>query len=154
MANELELKGLKMIIDNIHKDMIASKQTSDTIKKNLLVTLYAESAKVGKDKRNGITTDDEVIATVKKFIANATETARLLRERNQDDTVLQTEITILTKYMPSQLDKNSLETIIKAFLSENNLSGVKAMGPTMAYLKNTYSGQYDGKMASEIIKSL
>jgi len=143
-----------MLINKIHKDMIASKQTSDSVAKNLLVTLYAESAKVGKDKRNGTTTDDEVIAMVKKFIANATETARYLRERNQEDTVLQREIQILTEYLPSQLDKDSLEIIIKSFLTENNLSGVKAVGPTMAYLKNTYSGQYDGKMASEIIKSL
>lgn len=143
-----------MLINKIHSDMISSKQTSDSVAKNLLVTLYAESSKVGKDKRNDASTDEEVIATVKKFITNATETARLLRERNQDDSMQQKEIWILTEYLPKQLDRNSLEIIIKSFLSENNLSGAKAIGPTMSYLKNNYSGQYDGKMASEIIKSL
>lgn len=143
-----------MIIDNIHKDMIASKQTSDTIKKNLLVTLYAESAKVGKDKRNGITTDDEVIATVKKFITNAGETARLLRERNQDDSAQQHEIKILSQYLPQQLDCTALETIIKQYLSENTVSGPKAIGQVMGFLKANYSGQYDGKMAGEIVKRL
>lgn len=154
MEHELELKGLKMLINKIHTDMIASKQTSDNIAKNLLVTLYAESIKVGKDKRNGASTDEEVIATVKKFITNAGETARLLRERNQDDSAQQHEIKILSDYLPRQLDRSTLETIIKQYLLENTVSGPKAIGQIMAFLKANYSGQYDGKMASDIVKSL
>jgi len=143
-----------MLINQIHADMMLARQNSDTVTKNLLITLYSEASKVGKDKRNGPSTDEEVIATVKKFIANATETSRLLKERNQNDLTQQSEVEILNKYLPSQLDKNSLETILKEFLATNNLSGPRAIGQAMAYLKNTYSGQYDGKMASEIIKNL
>lgn len=143
-----------MLINQIHADMMSARQHSDNVTKNLLITLYSEASKVGKDKRNGPSTDEEVIATVKKFITNAAETSRLLKERNQSDLTQQTEIEILNKYLPMQLDKDSLERILQEFLANNNISGPRAIGQAMAYLKNNYSGQYDGKMASEIIKNL
>ena len=75
-----------MLIQQLFVDMIAARKGSDPTAKSLLVTLYSEAARVGKDRRNGDTTDEEVLATVKKFAANVEETIRNLEEIHRDTT--------------------------------------------------------------------
>ena len=45
----------------------ARKARTDKVLSDLLTTLYSEAAMVGKTKRNGESTDEEVLAVVKKF---------------------------------------------------------------------------------------
>lgn len=61
------------MIGKIRDDMITARKGDDPVAKSLLVTLYSEASRVGKDKRNGDPTDEEVVAVVKKFAANAEE---------------------------------------------------------------------------------
>lgn len=140
------------LIETLHSDMVAARINGDPVAKNLLITLYAEASRVGKDKRNGSSTDEEVISTIKKFIANAEETSKILKDRGHDNSIQVTEISILSKYMPKQLTREELENIVSNLIVENNASGPKAMGQIMGALKAKYSGTYDGKLASEIVK--
>jgi uncharacterized protein YqeY len=142
-----------MLIEKIRQDMLAARKSTDTVRKSLLVTLFAESARVGKNKRNGDTTDDECIAVIKKFSANAEETRRLLAERGEDAAVQAQEIAILEGYLPSQLDRQHLDALIHSIIHEMKLEGPKGMGTIMAELKKGYAGRYDGKMASELAKA-
>lgn len=142
-----------MLIEQLRTDMIAARKGDDVVAKNLLVTLYSEAAMVGKNRRNGDTTDEEVIATVKKFAANADETRRLLTERGQDCSAQVREIEVLEGYLPSQLNRAGLDAVIHVIIHEMKLEGPKAMGTVMAELKRMHSGRYDGKMASELTKA-
>jgi len=91
---------------------------------------------------------------VKKFVANAEETRRLLLERQQDTTAQTVEIDILNRYMPQQMDRTALDAVVHSIVHEMKLEGPKAMGAVMAELKKSYTGQYDGKMASEVVRSI
>jgi uncharacterized protein YqeY len=141
-----------MLIEKLRGDMIAARKGDDAVAKSLMVTLYSEAAMVGKNKRNGDTTDEEAIAVIKKFAANAEETRRLLDERGQDTSVQAREIRILEGYLPSQLDRAGLDAVIRMIIHDMKLEGPKAMGSVMAELKRGYSGRYDGKMASDLTK--
>lgn len=142
-----------MLIQQLFTDMIAARKGSDPISKSLLVTLYSEAARVGKDKRNGDTTDEEAIAVIKKFAANAEETRRLLAERAQDVSVMNREIEILEAYLPQQMDLAQLKDVIDSIIRELKLEGPKSMGTVMAELKKNHSGCYDGKQASVLVKA-
>lgn len=142
-----------MLIEKLRGDMIAARKGDDAVAKSLMVTLYSEAAMMGKNKRNGDTTDEEAIAVIKKFAANAEETRRLLAERGQDTSVQAQEIRILEAYLPSQLDRAGLDAVIHMIIHDMKLEGPKAMGAVMAELKRGYSGRYDGRMASELTKA-
>ena len=90
---------------------------------------------------------------VKKFAANAEETCRLLRDRGQDTAAQNLEINILNRYMPQQMDRAVLESVVHSIVHEMKLEGPKTMGLVMAELKKSYAGRYDGKMASEVVKA-
>jgi len=143
-----------MLIEKIRQDMITARKLRNSIKKSLLVTLYAETLRVGKDKRNGDTTDEEVIATVKKFKANAEETIALLEAKNQDSSVQQQEVAILDRYLPAQMSREDLTVAAKSIAESLAEKGPKAMGAVMAELKKQYAGRYDGKMASDVVKTV
>jgi uncharacterized protein YqeY len=109
-----------------------------------MTTLLGESAIVGKNA-NRETTDQEVVAVVKKFIKNIDETIEALASRNQTTTSFVAERDVLEKFLPRQLSEGSLREI--ALHHEN-------MPQFMKHLKDNYAGQYDGKLASTVAKSI
>jgi len=140
-----------MMMQKLFTDMIAARKGDNAVAKSLLVTLYSEAARVGKDRRNGDTTDEEVIAVVKKFAANAEETRRLLSERGQDAAVQAQELDILNGYLPQQMDRATLDAVVHSIVHDMKLEGPKAMGSVMAELKKSYAG-LDAMMVNLLAK--
>ena len=143
-----------MLIDQIREDMIAARKGTDAVAKSLLVTLYSEATRVGKDKRNGATTDEEAVAVIRKFLANSEETARLLQARGKPVSEQIREQEILKAYLPTQMTEQALTQAVREIVAELNVSGAKAMGAVMAELKARHAGAYDGKLASQVVKSV
>lgn len=142
-----------MLIKQIYDDMIAARKGDDAVAKSLLVTLYAEAAMVGKNRRNGDTTDDEAIGMVRKFAANTEETIKLLAERGQAADAQQRELAILQAYLPRQMSRGELVEAIAAIVAEQPEKGPKVMGRVMGELKARFGATYDGKLASELTKA-
>lgn len=143
-----------MLIDRIRGDMISARKGSDAVSKSLLVTLYSEASRVGKDKRNGSTTDDECVAVIRRFITNAQETARLLSSKGLATHNQQLELTLLESYLPSQLSADELQKAVVNITAELSATGTVTMGAIMAALKQKYAGRYDGKTASAVVRDV
>jgi uncharacterized protein YqeY len=58
---------------------------------------------------------------------------------------------VLEHSFTAQLDAAALESVIKGISSE---LGSTQIGPVMTELRKRHAGQFDGKLASEIIKKL
>lgn len=146
-----------MLMEKIREAMLTARKGTDTVARNLLITLYSEAQAVGKNKRNGDTTDEEVVAVVKKFIANLEETVRLLNTRNflvtrnQDAHAQTHELEILRTFLPRQMTEQELTQVVQAMVAAH--AGAN-MGQIMAQLKAAHAGTYDGKMASQVVKSV
>lgn len=111
---------------------------------SLLTTLLGEAAMVGKNAGRE-TTDQEVVAVVKKFVKNIDETIAALTSRNQDASAFLAERGVLEQFLPLQLTELALQHMAKEFAS---------MPEFMKHLKENYAGQYDGKLASTVAKSV
>lgn len=142
-----------MLINLIRENMLAARKGDDAVAKSLLVTLYSETAMVGKNKRNGDTTDEEAIGMVRKFAANTEETIRLLIERGQTADAQRHELEILQAYLPRQLTRDELASSIAEIVAAQPEKSPKIMGRVMAELKARHGAAYDGKLASELVKN-
>lgn len=113
-------------------------------------TILAEVSKVGKDKRNGDSTDQEAIAVFKKTVASNKETMSRLEPDMAGYVDLEAENAFIEALLPTQLSEKDLGFII------DNIIGVTGQGITlgqvMQVLKNNLEGTYDGKLASAIAK--
>jgi uncharacterized protein YqeY len=143
------------LIERIREDQLAARKAGDETAVGLLTALYAETAKVGKDKRNGATTDDEAVAVIRKFSGNAKETLAILKERGDARAEgYEREIKLLAAYMPEQMDEAALESAMRSVAGELELTGPKAMGELMKGVKERFAGRYDGAIASALAKKI
>ena len=134
-----------MLIEKIRHDMQEAKKNKEVLKANLLSTLYAEIFTLSKSGKE-LTEDDE-IRVIKKFIKNIDETLALEISEEQK-TRLNSEKEILESYLPKQLSSEEAEKIVDEMLSQG-----KVMKDIMAYFKENYTGRYDGRTVSEIVKA-
>ena len=124
----------------------------DKIKRDLKEAMIARKTHVrdllrvviGEFNREGKTVSDErAIAIMKKMIENA---------KDQGNEI---EVTILEAYLPQQMDRAELKEVIKNHLMNNKIDPtMKSMGLFMNYLKENYAGQYDGKIASGVVREI
>lgn len=87
-------------------------------------------------------TEDQIYAIVKKLY----EGAELLASKDWSEEA-KIEYAYLKDYIKQQLSEEDIRNIISE-------SGLKQIGPIMAYFKNYHSGQYDGKLVSQIAKEV
>lgn len=132
------------LIETIKNDQVQARKDRDTLRASLLTTLYSEASMVGKNSGNRQTTDEETVQIIKKFINNANE---LLKVHDSSDA--KAEIEILKSYLPQQMTLEQLQGTIDHYRSTH--PGVK-LGEIMSWLKATYPGLYDAKVASQIAK--
>lgn len=84
-------------------------------------------------------TEDQIYSVIKKMY----ESAILMNSTN--------EIEYLKQFIKQSLTEQQLITIIEEAIQNNIIHNI---GEAMKYLKANYSNQYDGKIASSVIKNL
>lgn len=71
--------------------------------------------------------------------------------RTEEKMKLEAEIAVLEEFLPQMLSEERLESILEDFKSSNEGA---SMGLAMKHLKESYQGQYDGKVASQLAKQI
>jgi uncharacterized protein YqeY len=131
------------LMEQIKAKQIAARK-SGSADASLLTTLLGEAAMVGKNAGRE-TTDQEVVAVVKKFVKNIDETITALTSRNQDAGAFLAERGVLEQFLPRQLSEEDLINIAQALPN---------MPVFMKHLKENFAGQYDGKLAATVAKAV
>jgi uncharacterized protein YqeY len=131
------------LMEQIKTEQITARKAGDS-KASLLTTLLGEAAMVGKNAGRE-TTDQEVVAVVKKFIKNVDETINALTMRNQDASTFLMERGVLEQYLPMQLSEAALREVAAC---------QQDMPSFMKHLKENFAGKYDGKLASTVAKQI
>jgi uncharacterized protein YqeY len=135
-----------MLIEKVRKDMQDAKRNKETLKANLLSTLYGEmftQSKSGKDF-----TEDDELKIIRKFIKNADETLGFDISPEAKEK-LNEEKKILSNYLPSQLGIEEIEKIVGEMVAQG-----KTIKDIMPFFKENYSGRYDGRAVSEAVKKV
>lgn len=122
------------------------KEGTDKAAISLLTTLYSEAANVGLNDGKRQSTDGEVLAVIKKFVKNINECITAGEGKGVDVSSYQFEKTILEAYLPKQLTEAEIEAFVINQVSDGGNKGL-----IMKALKSQYDGQYDGKLAAQII---
>lgn len=132
------------LMENIKSLQLAARKAGAP-EASLYTTLLGEANAIGKNAGNRETTDQEVVAVVKKFIKNLDETITALTSRNQDATAYLAERGALEQFLPVQLSEEDLVNAAQAFPN---------MPAFMKHLKENFAGKYDGKLASVVAKAV
>ena len=139
-----------MLITEIKNDLLTARKNKDQVTLTILTTLVSEAVNVGKTKRNGDSTDEEVVLILKKFKEGVLE---LQKYRTLTETE-EKELEIYNKYLPNSLTDEELSDIISTEVKKIGEISPKMIGSILKFLKDNYFGRFDGKKASEMIKNV
>lgn len=138
------------IQEKINADLKAAILAKDEAKKSILRVLIGEFSRIPTDATK-VVSDDKATSVIKKLVENAKIILSTSGSSNPLFDEIEAEIKILSEYLPKQLSEDELTGLIENLIISTGAASVKEMGKVMGGLK-PYAGQYDGKLASEIIK--
>lgn len=144
------------LLARIKADSIAARKAKNTVIAGVLTTLLGEI--VTKEKTFNPArpiTEDEIVAIVQKFLKSNAESLALVARipadrRDAEHAKMLAEKVALEVYLPKQMSAED----IAAFARSEAEIGNNTMGGIMAALKKTRPGEYDGRTASAVIKSI
>ena len=143
-----------MLLEQLNKDSLDARKSKDTLKANLLVTLISEAKMIGKNAGNREPNEQEVTDVIKKFLKGINDTISILEKESRDCSKEKMEKEILDSYLPKQMSEADLEKAVNEIVETLPEKSLKMMGKVMAALKEKYPNQYDGKIASSVVKNI
>lgn len=133
------------ILNKIEFDRAIARRNRNEKVASLLTTLVAEAQAVGK-RHQRLPTDDETVATIRKFIKNNEQTLAVSGISDEKRSDLMLENSVLMNFLPKQLSKDEILACFK--LAPVEIWTNK--GLMMKHLKTQHGGSYDGKVASDV----
>lgn len=99
-------------------------------------------------------TDQEVTDTIVTLCKQRRESIRLFKEAGRQELVdkEEAELALLLGYLPQQLTREELESLVDKIIAETGATSAKDMGKVMKALQPQVSGRADGKLVSEVVK--
>ncbi len=99
--------------------------------------------------------DTQVLAVIEKMIKQRKESVTQFQAGNRADLVAKesAEITLLSGYLPAQLDAGELDSLIREAIASTGAASTKDMGKVMGVLKPKVQGRADMGALSARIKS-
>ena len=132
----------------MQKESLEARKNRDAVKSSLLTTIIAQVKGIAIDDGHRAATDADVLKVVRQFLKSCDENLSLAAQGKmpaEKAEAFKTEKSLLESYLPKQMNSDELKAAIQK-------SGAKNMGEAMKYLKEHHDGQYDGKLASGLVK--
>ena len=102
------------------------------------------------------TNDDDIKKLLKKMIKQRSESIDVYKKNNRNDLleIEEGEVSVLTEYLPKQLNEEETKNICSEIINSTGASSVKDMGKVMGELKSKHSDTIDFSKAGAILKQL
>lgn len=146
-------KLFEQINEDIKTAMLArEKVTLETLRGIKKEFLEAKTAK-GSD---GILTDEQALKILQKMLKQRKESAQIYTEQNRPELAENelAEALVIERYLPAPMSESELENALKEFIKTVGAAGPQDMGKVMGIASKQLSGKAEGKVISEMVKSL
>jgi len=153
---ELSLK------ERITEDMKAAMRAKEPEKLAVIRFLLAAIKQVEIDTKTvegearAALDDEQTMAVIIKLIKQRRDSKDEFEKAGREDLAKQEgyELSVLTQYLPPQLDKSAVENLVRDAIKESGAAGMQDMGKVMAVLKPKLQGRADMGAVSAQIKTL
>ena len=145
------------IFNQINDDIKAAMLARDKVALDALRGIKKEflEAKVAKGS-DGILHDELAVKIMQKLVKQRKETAQIYSEQNRPELAEKEleEAAIIEKYLPAQMSSDKLSQILSEIISRIGAKSPQDMGKVMGVATKELAGKADGKLISEMVKTL
>ena len=149
--------SLREKIDNDYKNALKSKDRNKISTYRLILAGIKDldiNNRSGPDKKE--TVDDDIKKLLKKMIKQRSESIDIYKKNNRNDLleVEQSEVNILSSYLPKQLGEDETKKLCNEVIQKLGASSVKDIGKVMGELKKNHSDSLDFSKAGSMLKEI
>lgn len=144
-----------MLKEKLLDDLKNSMKEKNELRKNVVQMVRAAILQVEKDKQIELT-DEQIIEIMAKEAKKRRDSIADYEKGGREDLVnnIKQEISIIEEYLPKQLSKEEVLTIVKDVITEVGATSIKDMGKVMKAAKEKIGAASDGKTINEAVKEL
>lgn len=139
------------LMAQLKKDALLARKAGDGVRGTLLSTLIGEAEMVGKNAGNRESSDDEVQATIRKFLKNNQEALAVIKDADRR-AALEQESVILSAYLPPMASEDEVRALIAETVAGLADRSPKSMGVVMAALKARFGTRFDARQANAWVR--
>ena len=148
--------SLRLKIEENYKNAIKDKNNNEINTLRLIKSAIKDKDIESRttNKEEGIT-EAEIMSLLQTLIKQRKDSIDSFKQASRDDLIEieQSEINIISEFLPKQKDQEETKIIIEKIINEKNYATIKDMGKLMGDLKANYSGSIDMALAGKIAKS-
>jgi len=137
----------------ITDDIKVAMKAGDKTKRDILRQMSAAFKQAEIDNQKELSETD-AHKILQKEIKRRQESIDELVNAGRDASDVEAEVEVIAEYLPKQLTREEIETLVKAAIAETGASEPKDMGKVMGKIKDDIAGKADGKMVSQIVREL
>jgi uncharacterized protein YqeY len=136
----------------LHTEITAAMRSGDALRRDTL--RMAESAIYNGEKRERRAySDDEVAAVLAREVKTRRESVEAFRKGNREDLAgkEESEIAILTEFLPQQLSDAELGALVDEAIQATGAISPRDLGKVMGWLAPRTRGKADGRRVSSLV---
>ena len=141
-------------ITNQLKDAMINKNTNLVNTLRLIKASIKDKDIIAKGNGKGDITDQEIISVLQTMIKQRKASIEMYSSGNREDLVTkeESEIEIISNFLPEQLSSQEIETVINELIISSGASSIKNIGNVIKLVKEKYEGRIELGVASKLIK--
>lgn len=143
------------IREKIMADMKEAMKARDSVRLDTIRFLQSAIKYKEVELRPNAITADDVLGVVKKLVKQRKESIEQFQQAARQDLVdkEQAELKVLEGYLPQQMSKEQIETVVTEVIAALQAKTIKDMGAVMKETLAKTKGAADNKTISEVIKA-
>ena len=144
-----------MLKEKLMSDLKEAMKEKELLKKNVVQMIRASILQVEKDKQVELD-DNQIIEIIAKESKKRKDSLADYEKSGRQDLIdqIKEEIEIISVYLPKQLSKEEITSIVKEVINETGATSMKDMGKVMKSAKEKIGVAADGKTINEVVKKL
>jgi uncharacterized protein YqeY len=113
--------------------------------------LLAKTEKGGAEELS----EDAELKILQKLVKQRKESAEIYAAQGRADlgTVEEEEIAVISQFMPEQMGRSEIESVVQRIISDTSASSLKDIGKVMPVANRELAGKADGKLIAEVVKA-
>lgn len=142
--------------EQIQQEMKAAMLSGDRFVGDVLRNLKAAilNEEVAEGKRETGLSDEEIERVIAREVKKRAESASLYRNNGRDDLAdpEERESAVLRRFLPEQVDEETIRNAVKSSIEKLDLSGPAAMGQVIGSVKAQFGNTADGATIARITR--
>lgn len=142
-----------MLLEQIKGELMEAMKARNDSKVSTLRFLLAQIQNKTIEKKQELT-DEDVVLVIQKQAKKSQESIEAFKQGGREDLVgkEQSELDILSKYLPQQISMDELRKIVQQTATEVGAVSPADFGKVMGMVMGKVKGQADGNQVTEIVK--